>query len=48
MTNPKYKNITTEQNASNRFCKMASGQTIVEIPEFELECKETLHNFPVA
>ncbi|RKP31246.1 hypothetical protein METBISCDRAFT_30332 [Metschnikowia bicuspidata] len=44
MTNPKYKNITAEQNASNRFCRMVSGQTIVEIPEFQLELDKTKDN----
>lgn len=47
-SNPKYKDITAEQKATNSFAAMVSGQTIVEIPEYELECKEVLREFPVA
>lgn len=48
MKNSRYKDITEEQRASNPFAAMVSGQTIVEIPRYELECKETLLDFPVA
>ncbi|KAI5966738.1 MET2 [Candida pseudojiufengensis] len=43
-----YKDITEEQNQTNPFSKLVPGQTIVEIPEYTLECGETLYNFPVA
>lgn len=43
-----FKDITEEENKRNSFAAMVPGQTIVEIPEYELECGETLYNFPVA
>ncbi|KAI5969308.1 MET2 [Candida margitis] len=43
-----YKDITEEQRASNSYASLVPGQTIVEIPEYTLECGETLYNFPVA
>lgn len=45
---PVFKNITKEQRSSNSYAAMVAGQTIVEIPEYLLECGETLYNFPVA
>lgn len=48
MTDSGYKDITTEQRNLNPFAKLVPGQTIVEIPEYQLECGETLYNFPVA
>jgi homoserine O-acetyltransferase len=48
MTNSVYRNITQEQNETNSFSKLVPGQTIVEIPELQLECGEVLLNFPVA
>lgn len=47
-TNSIYKDITEEVNRTNSYAKLVPGQTIVEIPSFELECGETLYNFPVA
>lgn len=47
MTNV-YKDITEEQRATNSYAALVPGQTIVEIPEYTLECGETLYNFPVA
>ena len=47
-SNQVYKDITQEQNATNSFAKLVPGQTIVEIPEYVLECGETLKQFPVA
>ena len=43
-----YKDVTEEQLQTNPYVKLVPGQTIVEIPEYTLECGETLHNFPVA
>lgn len=43
-----YEDITLEQTKTNAFAAMVPGQTIVEIPKYELECGETLYNFPVA
>ncbi|CCE85520.1 Piso0_005121 [Millerozyma farinosa CBS 7064] len=43
-----YRDITEEQKNLNPYAKLVPGQTIVEIPSFELECGETLTNFPVA
>lgn len=48
MSNPIYKDITEETNRTNRFAAMVPGQTIVEIPEFQLECGEVLRDFPIA
>lgn len=48
MVNPVYRDITKEQCESNSYASLVPGQTIVEIPEFTLECGETLTNFPVA
>lgn len=48
MARAQYKDVTNEQKNSNRFAAMVAGQTIVEIPEYELECGDTLFNFPVA
>ncbi|EGV65566.1 homoserine O- acetyltransferase [Yamadazyma tenuis] len=47
-TNAHYRDITREQCKQNPYAALVPGQTIVEIPKFELECGETLHNFPVA
>ncbi|RLV90923.1 Homoserine O-acetyltransferase [Spathaspora sp. JA1] len=44
----KYKDVTEEQRQTNSFAALVPGQTIVEIPEYTLECGETLYNFPVA
>ncbi|CDO92745.1 unnamed protein product [Kluyveromyces dobzhanskii CBS 2104] len=33
---------------SNPFIKIVHGQTIVEVPELELECGITINNFPIA
>ncbi|BAO37712.1 homoserine O-acetyltransferase [Kluyveromyces marxianus] len=33
---------------SNPFIKLVHGQTIVEVPELELECGITISNFPIA
>lgn len=46
--NPIYKDVTSEETKANSYAAMVPGQTIVEIPYFELECGEELHNFPVA
>ncbi|KAK6202496.1 homoserine O acetyltransferase [Scheffersomyces amazonensis] len=46
--NPIFKDITEEQKKLNSFAAMVPGQTIVEIPSYDLECGETLKNFPVA
>lgn len=46
--NQVFKDITQEQIKTNLFAAMVPGQTIVEIPQYELECGETLSNFPVA
>ena len=43
-----YKDVTEDQLLTNPYVKLVPGQTIVEIPEYTLECGETLHNFPVA
>ncbi|OBA22419.1 homoserine O-acetyltransferase [Metschnikowia bicuspidata var. bicuspidata NRRL YB-4993] len=43
-----YKNVTEEQNRTNPYAAMVPGQTIVEIPRYELECGEVLLDFPVA
>lgn len=43
-----YKDVTDQQKEQNRFAAMVPGQTIVEIPSFELECGEILVDFPVA
>lgn len=48
MANPVYRDITGEQCKTNSYAKLVPGQTIVEIPEYVLECGETLRNFPVA
>ncbi|KAI5950756.1 MET2 [Candida jiufengensis] len=44
----KYKDITEQQRSTNKFANLVPGQTIVEIPEYTLECGETLYDFPVA
>lgn len=41
-----YKVIKSQDE--NPFSKIVPGQTIVEIPEFELECGDILYNVPVA
>lgn len=46
--NPTYKDVTEEQNQSNPYARLVPGQKIVEIPSYQLECGETLYNFPVA
>lgn len=46
--NPIYKDVTQEQNDTNEYARLVPGQTIVEIPSYQLECGETLYNFPVA
>lgn len=43
-----YKNITEEVTQNNPYAAMVAGQTVVEIPKFDLECGETLVEFPVA
>ncbi|KAI3403810.2 MET2 [Candida oxycetoniae] len=43
-----YKDITERECQTNSFASIVPGQTIVEIPEYTLECGETLYNFPVA
>lgn len=48
MKNPIYKDITNQQKSVNYYASLVPGQTIVEIPSFDLECGETLKNFPVA
>ncbi|SGZ56531.1 CIC11C00000000694 [Sungouiella intermedia] len=48
MTNPTYKDITAETNKSNAYAAMVPGQTVVEIPKYDLECGELLIDFPVA
>lgn len=48
MPNRIYKDITEEQKVSNHYASFVPGQTIVEIPEYTLECGEKLKNFPVA
>ncbi|CAK9436452.1 uncharacterized protein LODBEIA_P10100 [Lodderomyces beijingensis] len=49
MTSTKgYKNITEQERRSNPYARLVPGQTIVEIPEYTLECGETLYSFPVA
>lgn len=48
MTHPVYRDITGEQAKTNAYARLVPGQTIVEIPEYVLECGETLRNFPVA
>lgn len=48
MTNPHYRDITEEQKASNSYARLVPGQTIIEIPSYDLECGETLKDFPVA
>lgn len=47
-TNSLYKDITEEERRTNSYARIVPGQTIVEIPEYTLECGETLYNFPVA
>ncbi|CAK7893838.1 hypothetical protein CAAN1_02S08878 [[Candida] anglica] len=46
--NKTFKDVTEEQRAGNHYARLVPGQTIVEIPEYQLECGETLKNFPVA
>lgn len=41
-----YKVVVSQDE--NPFSKIVPGQTIVEIPEFELECGDILYNVPVA
>lgn len=48
MSNPIYKDITAETNRTNPFAAMVPGQTVVEIPKYDLECGEQLVDFPVA
>lgn len=48
MTNPLYKDITAETNRTNLYAAMVPGQTVVEIPKYDLECGEALVDFPVA
>lgn len=48
MANPIYKDITEETIQTNPYAAMVPGQTIVEIPEHQLECGEVLHDFPIA
>lgn len=48
MSNPIYKDITAETNRANPFAAMVPGQTVVEIPKYDLECGEQLLDFPVA
>lgn len=48
MTNPQYRDITEEQRSTNSYARLVPDQTIIEIPSYELECGETLKNFPVA
>lgn len=48
MTNPSYKDVTEEQSKSNPYAAIVPGQTIIEIPQYTLECGETLYDFPVA
>lgn len=48
MTNPIYKDITAETNRTNLYAAMVPGQKVVEIPKYDLECGETLVDFPVA
>ncbi|RCK59094.1 Homoserine O-acetyltransferase [Candida viswanathii] len=43
-----YKDVTEEQFKTNPYAALVEGQTIIEIPEYHLECGETLYNFPVA
>lgn len=43
-----FKDVTEEQCQSNPYARLVPGQTIVEIPQYDLECGETLYNFPVA
>lgn len=43
-----FKDVTEEQNRNNSYARLVPGQKIVEIPHFDLECGETLHEFPVA
>lgn len=43
-----FKDITVETNSSNLYAAMVPGQTVVEIPRYDLECGETLVDFPVA
>lgn len=45
---PVYKDVTEKQNRTNLYAAMVPGQTIVEIPRYELECGEILSDFPVA
>ena len=37
-----------ELSKTNPFIKIVHGQTIVEVPELELECGITINNFPIA
>ncbi|KAK6460579.1 homoserine O acetyltransferase [Scheffersomyces coipomensis] len=46
--NPVFKDITEEQTRTNSYAALVPGQTIVEIPTYNLECGEVLNNFPVA
>lgn len=48
LENTIYKDITEEVNKTNDYARLVPGQTIVEVPSYELECGETLNNFPVA
>ncbi|EMG48875.1 FUB5 Homoserine O-acetyltransferase FUB5 [Candida maltosa Xu316] len=43
-----FKDVTEEQCRTNPFAKLVPDQKIVEIPEYTLECGETLFNFPIA
>lgn len=48
MSNPIYKDITAETNRTNPYAAMVPGQTVVEVPKYDLECGEQLVDFPVA
>lgn len=48
MSQQKYKDVTAKHNRSNFYAQLVPGQTIVEIPQYQLECGETLVDFPVA
>ena len=43
-----FRDITEEQNHTNSYSRLVTGQKILEIPSFCLECGEELVNFPVA
>lgn len=48
MPNLIYKDITEETARTNPYAAMVPGQTVVEIPEYQLECGELLRDFPIA